>query len=170
MRVREGGGGREGKIRLGTPARFPGPCGMPFVGNYTVRPWQRSYRVPFDVRVLVWACYMRRLQNPKAVSRLRKVLSLVAGHWVHGHCHWLSSLALRFTRSGSGIHLCFAERETAPRFQELQSDWLWQISGSAPGNRAGVPRRIFPSLPPPPSLTRMRTRKNYGWLARLSQR
>ena len=48
MRVREGGGGREGKIRLGTPARFPGPCGMPFVGNYTVRPWQRSYRVPFD--------------------------------------------------------------------------------------------------------------------------
>ena len=40
------GGGREGKIRLGTPARFPVPRGMPFVGNYTVRPWQRSYRVP----------------------------------------------------------------------------------------------------------------------------
>ena len=34
--------------------------------------------------------------------------------------------------------------------------------------RTGKPgRSVFSSLPPPPSLTRMRTRKNYGWLARL---
>ena len=35
------------------------------------------------------------------------------------------------------------------------------------GVSQNLPRETNPSFPPPPSLTRMRTRKNYGWLARL---
>ena len=46
----------------------------------------------------------------------------------------------------------------------LKFDWLCQHSGRRKKNLAHVTRRIFPSLPPPPSLTRMRTRKNTAGL------
>ena len=43
---RGGGKGRKNTSGHSCPVSWSAPRGMPFVGNYTVRRWQRSYRVP----------------------------------------------------------------------------------------------------------------------------